>query len=475
MTSQGNAGARPLSLPAIMAFACAYMPFAALQLSVAVQMPRFMATTLGVGALAGTIFGLVRLIDIPVDPALGLMMDRTKSPLGRYRPWLILSAPILMLAIYMLYQAQPGVGGGYLMGWLLVMYLGMSILLVGGNAWASTLATSYGQRSRIFGAQTALGVLGAAVVLGIPVWTDGKHMSEAEGIRTVGWFMLGLTPVAILAALARTPERINQDAHGVKFRPADYFSLLRRPNVLRLMAADFLVTLGPGWMSALYLFYFEDSRGFSLTQSNILLAIYILAGLAGAPAAAWMANRITKHRALMLNTTGYSLALIVVAVLPRGDFPLMAPTMFMAGAFAAGFTVLIRSLTADVGDEIRLDKGRDLIGLLYAMTSATTKAASALAVFLTFSVLGLIGYSFKAGVQNGPAQVHGLELAYVIGPIVFVMLAGACFIGYRLNAERHAEIRRRLEERDGLIDPAAAMESLTGEPELPIAEPTRPR
>ena len=35
-------------------------------------------------------------------------------------------------------------------------------------------------------------------------------------------------------------------------------------------------------MSALYLFYFEDSRGFTLTQANILLAIYILAGLAGA-------------------------------------------------------------------------------------------------------------------------------------------------------------------------------------------------
>jgi GPH family glycoside/pentoside/hexuronide:cation symporter len=475
LASSGNpvAAARPLSLPAIMAFACAYMPFAALQLSVAVQMPRFMATTLGVGAVAGSIFGLVRLIDIPVDPALGLAMDRTKTPVGRYRPWLIMSAPVLMLAIYMLYQAPPGVGEGYLIGWLLVMYLGMSMLLVGGNAWASTLATSYGQRSRIFGAQTALGVLGAAVVLGIPIYADGQHMTEAEGIRWVGWFMMGLAPLAILVALARTPERITAEAHGIRFKPADYAALLARPNVLRLIAADFTVTLGPGWMSALYLFYFEDSRGFTLTQANILLAVYILAGLAGAPAAAWLANRITKHRALMVNTTGYSLALIVVATLPKGAFLPMAPTMFVAGAFAAGFTVIIRSITADIGDEIRLERGRDLMGLLYALTSATTKAAAAVAVFLTFTVLGWVGYSFKAGVANGADQVRGLELAYIIGPIVFVMIAGACFIGYRLNAERHADIRRQLEERDALIDAGAARESLTGEPELPIAEPLK--
>jgi Na+/melibiose symporter-like transporter len=223
-------------------------------------------------------------------------------------------------------------------------------------------------------------------------------------------------------------------------------------------------------MSALYLFYFEDSRGFTLTQSNILLAIYILAGLAGAPAAAWLANRITKHRALMVNTTCYSLALIVVALLPKGAFLPMAPTMFLAGAFAAGFTVVIRSITADIGDEIRLEGGRDLMGLLYALTSATTKAATAVAVFLTFRVLALGGYSFTAGVENGPDQIRTLELAYIIGPIVFVMIAGACFFGYRLNAERHADIRRQLEERDALVDGGAARESLTGEPELPIAE-----
>ena len=44
------------------------------------------------------------------------------------------------------------------------------------------------------------------------------------------------------------------------------------------------------------------------------------------------------------------------------------------------------------------------------------------------------------------------------------MLGGACFIGYKLTAARHGEIRAELERRDALYDEAPVLESLTGEP-----------
>src|SRR5256886_4171178 len=52
--------------------------------------------------------------------------------------------------------------------------------------------------------------------------------------------------------------------------------------------------------------------------------------------------------------------------------------MFILGALATGFVVMVRAITADVGDELRLQGGRDLMGVLYAVTSATTKAAGAM-------------------------------------------------------------------------------------------------
>jgi Na+/melibiose symporter-like transporter len=454
-----------LTLSSALAFACAYLPFSALQTSVAVQLPPFFSKELGVGLAVGGLFALVRFIDIPVDPALGLLMDRTRTPFGRYRVWLVAGAPILMLAVYMLYQAPIGVSRGVIMLWLLVMYLGTSILVVGGNSWASTLATTYQDRSRIFGVMQALGVAGSASVMLIPVLVgrfDGG--GELASTRAVGWFLFGLTPLAVGLAVLRTPEKVVGDHHGARFSARDYLGLLTKPNVLRILAADLAVTLGPGWMAALYIFYWEASRRVSYGLANLLLVIYILAGLVGAPTTAWLANRIGKHRALIVCTTLYSLFLIIIPLTPKGAWIPSIPIMFCLGAFSAGFVVNIRAITADVGDEVRLQQGRQQVGLLYALTSATSKIAGAFSIAFTFKVLAMIGYDPKLGAANGPDQIRGLELAFIVGPIFFVMLGGAAFLGYKLTAERHADIRRQLDERDALYAEPPGVQALTGEP-----------
>jgi Na+/melibiose symporter-like transporter len=188
----------------------------------------------------------------------------------------------------------------------------------------------------------------------------------------------------------------------------------------------------------------------------------VLAGLAGAPATAWLANRLSKHRALIVSTTLYSLLLIIIPVMPRGAAGLYVLPMFLLGALATGFVVMVRAITADVGDELRLEGGQDLMGLLYAVTSATTKAAGALAVFVSFGLLQMVGFNARPRALNAPEQIHGLELIYIIGPIVFVMLGGACFLGYKLSADKHADIRRQLDERDAVYAESPIIQATTG-------------
>ena len=471
--SNGNkvAANDALSLPAVMAFASGHIPIAALSLAISVHLPRYFASELGLAlTVVGASFALVRFVDIPIDAGLGLAMDRTRTRFGRYRVWMALGAPILMFALYMLLSSPEGVGQGYLFGWLLVMYIGYSGVYLSHLAWAGRIAPTYKERSRVFGAITGLGVFGAMFVLLIPVYLTSQGSTDAESVRAMIWFIIGATGLSTLLVVVVSPEKIAKD-QPTRFELKDYWALLTRPNILRLLAADLFVTLGPGWMAAIYLFYFTDSLGFTLAQSNLLLMIYIGAGFLGAPLAAWLANRISKHRALMVNTTVYSLGLVLLPTMPKGDFLIFSLVMFLVGAMAAGFTVMIRAITADIADEIRLESGREWMGLMYAMTTATSKLAAAGSILLTFSVLAAVGYQAKAGSVNTPEAIRGLELAYIIGPIFFVMIAGACFIGYNLTAARHAEIRRQLDEQDALVDPGAAMESLTGEDLAPANRP----
>ena len=109
------------------AFSAACLPYAALGLPVYVTLPEFYASHVGVDMrLVGIVFLVIRLADIVVDPALGMIIDRTHSQFGRYRLWMGMAAPALMLAVGMLFMAPPGAGLAYLALWLIIMSLGFS-------------------------------------------------------------------------------------------------------------------------------------------------------------------------------------------------------------------------------------------------------------------------------------------------------------------------------------------------------------
>ncbi len=426
-----------------------------------VFLPQYYASHIGIStAMVGNAFGIVRLIDIWLDPFIGLGMDRTRTRLGRYRPWMLVGGPIFAIAAFMVFMAKPGITLPYVIFWVLIFYIGTSIMSLSQTSWASSIAPTYNARSRLFGGLSAVGVIGAATLLLLPKIMGIAKSSDPHLIQAMGWFMIIVAPVGVLIASICTREPIVQ-AHHEHVRLREYWDLIRRPEVVRILAADFCLALGPGWMAAIYLYFFRESRHFSAGEASLLLFVYTMAGLIGALALGRLAVIFGKHRTLIGASTGYSLGLMALFFMPKGNFWIDAPFMFAMGFLATGFTLLVRAMVADVGDVVRLETGRNRIGLLYALVTGTQKAAGALSIFITFNALALVGYQTKEGVRNSIGAIHGLELTYLIGPIVFVMLGGACFVGYRLDASKHAVVRKELEERDAMVPEAAVIEGLS--------------
>jgi glycoside/pentoside/hexuronide:cation symporter, GPH family len=434
-------------------------------LAIVVHLPAYFAASIGVPlAVVSAAFVICRTIDIPVEPALGLMMDRTRTRFGRYRLWTVIGAPLMMFGLIMLTLARPGVGQGYLIGWLMVMYLGQSILILSHAAWAATLATSYSARARIFGIMAGVGVIGALGVLAIPIWMEAQGFSDAEGVRAMIWYVILLTPAAVGLVVWRTPETIAPEVTGQKFRLRDYVELIIHPSMFRILVADLCLVMGPGWMGAMFLFFNRDRMGFTTGEANVLLAIYILAGLFGAPAIGWAAARIGKHRAAMLSSLIFCLALTSLLFLPKGNVLASVPTNFINGFLAAGFGALIRAMVADVSDDIRLTQGKERSGLLFSLTTSTNKIALAAAVFVSFQLLQQVGYDPTKGAANTHEALEGLTLTFLVGPIIFLGLGAASMIGYPLTAARADETRRRLDERDAQLSETKATVGLGADP-----------
>jgi Na+/melibiose symporter-like transporter len=364
------------------------------------------------------------------------------------------------------------VGIAYLVGWLLVLYLALSILGLGHSAWAATLATSYDGRGRVFGVLQVIAIVALLAMLSIPAVLGRGAKGDAASVHAMGWFVIALAPVAIGIAALFTPERISPSHHsGARFRLTDVLAVLGKPDLLRLYAAQMAMTLGPGWMTTIYLFFTRDFMRFSTSQASILLLFYVIAGLGGAPAAAWTATRIGKHRTVMVLALAYSLGLTTVLFAPKGVLVGSIPVNLWCGFFGAGFALSIRSMLADVADEVRLDHGRDRLSLIYSIDSVAAKVASAGAIVVSYRILSWLGYQPALGHANTPEAIRGLGLTFVSGPIACVMLGALFMVGWRMTAERHGEVRAALDARDAeaalggadgerIADAAAAAERL---------------
>ena len=462
-------------LPTVLAFGTIAMPVAAMGLIYGVYLPRHYVG-LGVGFVAVAIaITIVRFVDVFFDPLLALVMDRTKTPIGRYRPWVVLGRPIVMLGIFMSMMPGGRVDQFYLILWLIVSFAGLSMLTLGQAAWSAVVATAYHDRARLYAWTSLMGVIAVDAILLMPVFTHGKVSAGlSSSMPTLGLILLISFPICLFICAVFTPEKIAGAVQRPRFTARDYRTAIGRPTMLRLICADFLLALGPGTTGPLYVFYFHDAKGFTIPDVSVMLIFYASAGILGA--LFWggpMAKRFGKHRALMIACVAYSITQSVLMAVPRmnGRYsPLdCVPTaiaMAAVGFCAAAFLILASAMVADVADEVRLDQKQDLTSMLYSMVTTTTKIGGSITVAVVYPVLAFVHYNGAEGAVNTPQAIFGLEMCYLFAPVILVWAGGAMFFGYKLDGKRHAEIREALAQ----FDMAAAEESLVG----PISVPPAP-
>ncbi len=430
---------------ALARFAAPAVPIAAMGLPLVVYLPEYYVSSLGLSlTTVGAAFLIVKLVDMLLDPVLGGLMDNTRSRFGRFRPWLAAGTPVIAVGAFALFMAQPGVGPLYRWFWLSVVYGGASMGVLSQTAWGAVLSNDYQQRSRVFAWWQGGNVVGMILVLCLPPIVTGVFKGDhLDSIAAMGWFIVLLAPLAVLLAVTTVGEPVAPPRRG-KTGLKQYVNLLSRPSVRRLLIADLLMGLAPGIAGTLFLFFFERMKNFDKTQSGVLLLIYFIAALAGAPLWPMLAKRIGKHRALAVASVVYAFVQLATVFMPAGQIGLGMVVLVLAGLPYSAAQLLVRAMMADIGDEERLETGVDKTGLLYAIVTGTVKLGYALAVGV-FIILGWLGFDPKAPTAAGDAALVGL---YAVAPAVLGLVVAAVMMRYPLDANRVAEIQRQLAARD---------------------------
>ncbi len=430
-----------LSFPRLIAFAAPAGSVGAIFIPMSLFLPP-LYSELGIGlATVGMIFLIAKVWDGVTDPVLGILADRHGTRFGRRRPWIIASVPILAVSIHRLFIPPPDPGAVYLLVWLLVLYIGWTMLTISHVAWASELTEDYHERSRVMGGLQMLTLLGglSVLVFAATLETGDVPGALADRVGKLGIFILVPLPVLVAIAVTSTSEAAQPPGPRPRL---GLRALLGHGSLLRLIAADLLIGIQIGTTTALHVFFVSQVLEMP-DVASVYFVIMLVSGLLCIPVWVKLSYRIGKHRTLCAGALVGCLAAVAVSVLPAGQFGLGVAAFVTVGLYTGARELLVRSIMADVVLEDSVREGTERAATFFAMLTFTAKLGVALAVGMTFVILSIIG--FTADAANTPDVLT--RFRWVIGGLPFLTGTGVILLLWRfpIDAARQRELRAKLD------------------------------
>ncbi len=419
---------------------------------------KFYTDVVGLRAeLAGGAAALAIAWDAFVDPLVGLASDRTRSSMGRRRPWLLAGGIALAVTIALVFhppalESQAG-KAAFLLLTFIAMNSAVSVLSVPHSALASELSFDRDERTELFGYRLFLGNLGLLAGAVLPTWAlASAAVSGLPETTAYGRASLGVAFVVLVTALvsfvatrgrdlgAPLADRVSIGVWLVSLR-----ALARDPIFVPLLIAYVTAQLGVAINGSIALYYYEYRLLLRPDEVTQVLGVFVGCWSLSIPLWVLASRRWGKKRLAFggVLSLGVATAVIYLVAPPRDLF--LPMTIAVVGGSLAGSIVLLEALVADVVDVDELRSGMKREGMYFGAWKMAGKLARGLAVATSGVVLGAIG--FVPNVEQSPEV--SARLAWLFGPGVggFLVLGALMFLCMPLTDERHRRVQRALARR----------------------------
>jgi len=174
----------------------------------------FYTDTFGLSALAvGVLLLVVRLSDGITDIIMGMVADRTHHRWGKFRPWILWSAPLLG-AFMVLTFTTPDLGDTGKLVWAYVTYIGLTLAYTANNvpysALMGVMTPSVQERTKLSSWRFAGAFSGGFLVMaGTPLLVSQfGNGNDQQGYQYTMYLFAAILVVMLVITFASTRERV---------------------------------------------------------------------------------------------------------------------------------------------------------------------------------------------------------------------------------------------------------------------------
>ncbi|MBK5253443.1 MAG: melibiose:sodium transporter MelB [Peptostreptococcaceae bacterium] len=405
-------------------------------------------TVLGVSAtFIGVLFMVARVFDAINDPFMGVIVEKTRTRFGKFRPWLMIGTLVNALVLYAMYSVPSGLEGNSLLVYISVAYIlwGTTYTIMDIPYWSMIPAiTEPGKdRENISVIARSCAGFGFAVATSltlvvVPVLGGGD---ERLGFSRVALFICIMFIITIGVTIKNVKEKFNikEKAATVK----DMFVALFHNDQAMVVVIAIIVFNASLYLTNQVAIYF-----FRYDIGNVAL-FGLFATVGGAVQILSMVSLPLIRKkfeckkiligAIITTLVGYAM-LFILGILNIQNIILLclaAAVIFFGFGMATVLTTIFLADTVDYGE---WKNGQRNESVVFSLQTFVVKLASAISVLIAGVGLDLIKLDQDAAVQTA-STLGGLRFIMIIIPMAGLVLSILFFKSkYKLNESKMNEI-----------------------------------
>lgn len=417
----------------------------------------YLTDTIGLNAgVVGTLIAVSKIFDGVTDLFFGAMIDKTKTKMGKARPWMFYGFFGCAITLVGIFAIPTNLGQTAQYAWFFICYTLLNAVFYTANNIAYSALTSLvtkNNRERvemgsfrfIFAFSTSLLIQSMTIGLvaafggGAAAWRTVAIIYTIVGIITnsISVFSVKELPEDELNA---NDAAKNSDGDEEKYTLIEAAKLLVANKYYIMICCTYILQQLYGAMLGVGTYYMKYVMGNENLFSYFAWAINIplIIALVITPAL------VTKWKGMYkLNLYGYAIgtlgrALVVVAAY-MGNIPLMFLFTGVAAFGMGPWQGDMNAVIAEASEYTYLTKGKRVDGTMYSCTSLGVKLGGGIGVALQGWLLEFAGYDGTAAVQSASC-ISMLNTMYLILPVVITLII--TFVMSRMKVEKaNAQLR----------------------------------
>lgn len=378
--------------------------------------------------VVGVLFAIAKLWNAVIDPFVGSWSDRTRSRMGRRRPYMFLALPLLVAGFALLWAPPAWLEERWLLAWisagLIVFYTGFTLYTLPHAALGAELSMDSHERTRLFGARQMSFTIGMLLSFGaIQVAMNAADPRASAAMLSIPSALLAVALLAVTPLTVPEPAPAGERRGGTSLRAGLRDVLANRP-ARALLAVYFVESLGVGAVGTMAPYVAEYLLGRPEIVAT-LPAAYVLAGVVSIPLWVRFSKGFGKRETWLASMWIAAAAFGGMFFVGPGSLLPMLGLLIVAGAAMGSGSVLSASILADLIDVDEQRTGERKEGVYSAAMHFVMKFGTTLATAASGVALSVAGFAPNA--EQSPESLLAIRVLFAGLPFAGFVVGGLIY------------------------------------------------